>query len=63
MQKPSDIANEASELEAGKHAPQETIELTEQQLDNVAGGVESVTFEYSALQVRYVPQSPTGNSK
>ena len=40
-------------------------ELSEQELDKVAGGTdpppkEVVTFEYGALQVRYTQQKPSG---
>jgi hypothetical protein len=42
------------------------VELSESDLDKVVGGTEApketVSFEYGALQVKYVQQKPDGSS-
>jgi hypothetical protein len=36
-------------------------ELSEQELNAVAGGKETVTFEYGGLQIQYAQQKPDGS--
>ena len=36
------------------------IALTDSELDNIAGGTETITFEYGSLAIHYVQQSADG---